>query len=140
MLERHPEDHILVVTAFRTPDGTEEEHYRAAFAELGVRDDKLTVIARGLETVEEIEMAASFAHKRGDELMIVFTFTHGLRVPFLCAWRHVKARGYAAWGLPRLMDLIVDPVLGLYFPLFCFFGSDRAFLNNLKRKRRAGEL
>jgi hypothetical protein len=133
-------DLILVISDVQVAGEEHEANiYKNALESLGVSWINTHIVRQCQETTGQIEEASNIAFRRDLELVFISTWTHYLRVRWICFWDKVRAKHVIAWGRPRPKEAVTDFILTFFFPILDICRQRRRFLKWVETRRKSGK-
>ena len=131
-------DSIIYVPSAFQQKGTRSEldFYQERLNAEGVADDSMVLEMKGLDSVEQCELALEFARRLGARLIAVSCATHYRRVRYLLKGGHVEHR--IAVGTPNRWLAFTHLVLALVFPVLDALGLRHWWKLWVARRRLEG--
>ena len=128
---------FLVVTGFQAEGSSHEVEIYSAILNALAPHVQIIAIRDGRETIKQIDIIRRVADEQKEELVIISTFLHYLRVRYLA--RGIKARHVVAFGIPRPREIVNDITLTALMPLVDVLGLRSLFLRCIEGRRAAGK-
>lgn len=130
---------IIVISDFQMAGCRHEaDYYREALEKLGGRN--IREIREFPETlggtIGQVEIIKQLGQNA--KMIVISTFAHYPRVRWLC--RELGFKHYAAFGIPRLSELISDSILTFLFPLLNLCGGREWFKRWVGSRQEGGRL
>lgn len=133
-----PDVMVYVPSAFQQEGAPAEvEFYGDLLRAEGVPDSALRLEKRGLETVEQCELATSLAAEEGARLVVISCYVHFPRVRYLLNGHAVEH--VVAWGTPSRWLSFTHSVLRWAFPVIDQLGLRQAWKDRVAQRRREGK-
>ena len=133
-----PESIIYVPSAFRQAGTKSEiEFYRGQLLEEGVPEASLRLEPRGLETVEQCELALAVANREQSSLAVVVCEVQARRVRHLMKGHEVKF--IIARGTPNQWLQFTNLILGVLFPVVDALGLRGWWKQRIAGRRLQGK-
>ena len=132
-------DSEVVVSSATRVDGAdnEEEYYKKIMCSLNT---PLVALGKGNETIVQLKLFKEMATTESAKLILLTTWSHYLRVLWLCWRQKVKAEIIAVKGIPRPTELITDIILTFVYPLVDICGLEKWFIRKVVNRRVKGKL
>ena len=138
LLSRYTDAEVVIISAVQVAsEDSEADAYLRVLQHLGVPSDRIRVIRKGYETIEQLTVARELMETERRELVIISTFLHYPRVRWIA--RGLRATHHAAFGLPRPTEAVTDILLAVLFPLIDLAGGRAWFMHMVQRRRMAGK-
>lgn len=137
LLRDHPDVVVYVPSAFQQQGaGSEIEYYSAQLLKDGVPADALLMDKRGLETVEQCELALELAGSLQARLIAVSCAVQARRVKYLLRRHHVEH--VIANGTPNPWLRFTHAVLAFLFPVIDAAGGRGWWKRMVEGRRQKG--
>jgi hypothetical protein len=132
-----PESEIVVTSALHIKGARrEEEYYTEAILSLG---DSVIALEKGVETIEQIRVFKEYISVHEAKLILSVTFTHFLRVVWLCFRAQLTVTKYkVSWGIPRPKEFVTDIILTFLYPILDILGKGTWFMEKVQARRKEG--
>ena len=118
-------------------EDSEADSYLWALHKIGVPSERIRVIRKGYETVEQLTVARDIRETEHKELVVISTFLHYPRVRWIA--RGLQATHHSVVGVPHPAEALTDILLTVLFPLIDMLGGRARFVKLVRRRRMAGK-
>ena len=133
-----PDVMVYVPSAFHQEGASSEiEFYGERLRAEGIPEVALRLEQRGLETVEQCELATALAVAHGARLVVISCYAHFPRVRYLMNGYTVEH--VVAWGTPSAWLQLTHVVLQWGFPVIDKLGLRQAWKDRVARRRKEGK-
>lgn len=137
LLGEMPEAAVYVPSAFQQAGSPSElEFYGAQLRDEGVPPEALLLDPRGLDTIEQCELAAALAQNEGARLVAISCAVHLRRVRYLLRGHAVEH--VVAHGTPSRWLQFTHIVLGAAFPVIDALGLRGWWRQRVRERRLSG--
>jgi hypothetical protein len=130
---------IFISSAFKIGEWSEADHYRDTLKKINPQAEVI-VRHEGWETVGNLDAIFSYAKKSELKPKIISTFSHKLRVEFICQRYGCPYEHHSITiGRNRTREAITDVILTFVFPAINYLRLEKAFLKKIIDRRKTGK-
>lgn len=139
LFQKFPNSKIIIISNVFFLDGNNEaDIYKNTLKRLGVKEEDIIVIRENFETLGQVETAKKITLEKKEELIVVSTWLHYLRVRYLFL-KEKKVKHHVVFGIPRPREVFTDIVLTFLLPLIDLMGLRKSLKKRIEKRRRNGK-